>query len=262
MSAIVGKVIVQGVIVAETGLRVGGGSGGLKIGGVDLNVITDPVGRPYIPGSSIKGKSRSLMERFHQAPVTYNGMHLCRGEDDYAACPVCKVWGVLGDSRNFTSSTLTRLIVRDVPLDEASITDEMRKNMELRWTEVKMETAISRVTGAAHHGSLRQIERVPAGARFKDCQFIFTVFEEEDKPLLKQLFISLELLENDYIGGMGSRGSGRVRFSDLAVYWNNKASYESGHVSLTPDRKINADADTPALLVQRFDGILEKLGGG
>ncbi|MCP4687913.1 MAG: type III-A CRISPR-associated RAMP protein Csm3 [Desulfobacterales bacterium] len=261
MSAILGKVIVQGVLVAETGLRVGGGSGGLKIGGVDLNVITDPLGRPYIPGSSLKGKSRSLMERFHQLPVTYNGMHLCREEADYAQCLVCRVWGVLGDARNFSSPTLTRLIVRDAPLDESSITEEMRRNMELRWTEVKMETAINRVTGAAQHGSLRQIERVPAGARFKDCQFIFTVLQEEDKHLLKQLFISMELLENDYLGGMGSRGSGRVRFSDLAVYWNSKASYESGEVSLTTDRKINADADTPAMLVQRFDEILKGMDG-
>ncbi len=48
--------------------------------------------------------------------------------------------------------------------------------LELRWTEIKVETAINRVTGAARPGSLREIERVPAGARFKECQFIFTVF--------------------------------------------------------------------------------------
>ncbi len=149
MSAILGKVIVQGVILAETGLRVGGGFGGLKIGGVDLNVITDPVGRPYIPGSSLKGKTRSLMERFHQLPVTHNGMHLCREEADYAGCSVCKVWGVPGNARNFTSPTLTRLIVRDAPLDETSITDEMRKNWGIDKTWEPSEDDTARTTNYA-----------------------------------------------------------------------------------------------------------------
>ena len=217
MSAILGKFIIEGTIVAETGLRIGGSTGGLKIGGVDLNVITDPLGRPYIPGSSIKGKTRSLMEHFRQKAVTFNGIHLCRNEGDYQNCPVCKVWGILGDAKAFPETpTLTRLLVSDVFLDENSIKEEMRKNMELQWTEVKMETAINRRTGTAHHGSLRQIERVPAGARFKQCRFIFNVFEESDIELLKELFIALELLENDYLGGMGSRGSGRIRFEAVS----------------------------------------------
>ena len=259
MSQLTGKVIVQGDIEALTGLRVGGTSGGLKIGGVDLNVITDPWGKPYIPGSSLKGKTRSLMERFYQKQPNHNGIHLCQKDEDYSECPVCKIWGVLGDARSFSTHTLTRLLVKDVNLDEASIGPEMRKNLELQWTEVKMETSINRLTGTAHHGSLRQIERVPAGAVFKDSQFIFNVFEESDKDLLKNLFIALELVENDYLGGMGSRGYGRVRFFNMAVYWNNRVCYENGEVGLDPARNINNGADTPALLVKNFSDILKRL---
>ena len=62
MSNLLGKIMITGTLTALTGLRVGGASGGLKIGGVDLNVITDPQGKPYIPGSSIKGKTRALAE--------------------------------------------------------------------------------------------------------------------------------------------------------------------------------------------------------
>ncbi len=263
MSAILGKVIVQGDIIAETGLRIGGSTGGLKIGGVDLNVITDPLGRPYIPGSSIKGKTRSLMERFRGKIDPSNDkdwMHLCRNDADYKDCTICKIWGLLGDSKAFPSTpTLTRLLVRDVFIDETSITPQMRDNMDLQWTEVKMETAINRITGTAHGGSLRQIERVPAGARFKDSRFIFNVFGEADKALLKEIFIALELLENDYLGGMGSRGSGQVRLKDMAVYWNKKSDYENGTLELIPERRINNGADTPAKLVQQFEQIKERL---
>ncbi len=259
MSEIFGKVVVKSRLEALTGLRVGGSTGGLKIGGVDLNVITDPWGKPYIPGSSIKGKTRSLMERFSNKPVTKNGIHMCENDQDYGNCPVCRVWGLLGDAKHFTQPTLTRLLVGDVFLDESSITEEMQKNMELRWTEVKMETAINRVTGTAHTGSLRQIERVPAGAKFSDSRLIFNIFSNDDKDLLKHLFISLELLENDYLGGMGSRGSGRVRFVDMEVYWNDRSAYEKGHVELEPSRKINGAWDTPSKLVQHFEQIKDAL---
>ncbi len=261
MSAMLGKVIIQATIIAETGLRIGGSTGGLKIGGVDSPVIVSPTGRPYIPGSSLKGKTRSLMERFHgRPPLEKEGIHLCQNPDEYANCPVCQVWGLLGNAEKFASMpTITRLLVQDVFLDESSITAEMRDNMELQWTEVKMETAINRLSGTAQKQSLRQIERVPAGARFKESRFIFNVFEEADKDLLKELFIALELLENDYLGGMGSRGSGRVSFADMAVFWNSKSDYESGTLELIPERKINNGADTPSLLVKKFEEVKKGL---
>jgi len=259
-----GKVIIRSTIEVKTGMRIGGSTGGLKIGGVDLNVITGPRGRPYIPGSSLKGKMRSLIEK--KEGVIYNKLdkenkpykHECEDDSSYNNCAVCRIWGILGGA-NFTVPTLTRLIVCDTYLDETSITEEMKDNLELKWTEVKFETAINRITGTALHGSLRQAERVPAGAVFKDSEIIFNVFDETDKDLLKKVFIAMELLEHDYLGGMGSRGYGRISFNNLEVYWNKKVDYENGHIDLKSERKINNDWDTPAKLVENFEALKAKL---
>jgi len=259
MTEMLGKVIITGDIEVLTGIRIGGSSGGLKIGGVDLNVITDPWGTPYIPGSSLKGKTRSIMERYRARPFNDRGVHLCQNETDYEKCSICKVWGTMADVRRMRVPTITRLLVSDVFLDKDSITAEMRSNLELRWTEVKFETAIDRIRGAALHGSLRQIERVPAGAVFRGFHIIFNVFEENDKDLLKEFLISLELLEHDYLGGMGSRGYGRLSFTDLKIFWNSRESYETGNVALDPERAINGDAVTAPLLVQQFAKLRERL---
>lgn len=263
-----GKVIIRSNIEVKTGMRIGGSTGGLKIGGVDLNVITDPLGRPYIPGSSLKGKMRSLIEKaealgksnfWNKTDKDGNIVgHECKTDNEYKNCSVCKIWGILGDTK-FREPTLTRLIVCDTYLDETSITPEMKDNLELQWTEVKFETAINRITGTALHGSLRQAERVPAGARFKDSEIIFNVFDEDDKDLLKKVFIAMELLENDYLGGMGSRGYGRIEFKNVEVYWNKKQDYENGSVDLKHERKINKGWDTPSKLVTNFDELRQSL---
>jgi len=265
-SFLLGKVIIRSDIEVRSGLRIGGASGGLKIGGVDLNVITDPEGKPYIPGSSLKGKMRSLMERKEGALPNERGIHQCESKEDYKKCSICKIWGTLGGlkfSEKENIPTLTRLIVRDCYLDEDSITEEMRRNIDLQWTEVKFETAINRITGTALSGSLRQAERVPAGARFKDCEIIFNVFEEEDRDLLKKVFEAMELLEHDYLGGMGSRGYGQIEFKNIKVFWNSVKDYENGTVDLTDDRRINRDGlDTPGEIIRNFKEIKEKLTQG
>jgi len=255
MSELFGKVIIRGTIEVKTGMRIGGASSGLKIGGVDLNVITDPRGRPYIPGSSLKGKMRSLIERKESVIFNDKGVHQCTKDDSYKKCPVCKIWGVLG-GKEFSLPTLTRLIVRDTSLDEASITGEMKRNLELQWTEVKFETAIDRVKGTALHGSLRQAERVPAGARFKNYEMIFNVFEDGDKDLLRKVFEALELLEDDYLGGMGSRGYGQVEFKEIEIFWNTKEDYESGRLN---QNKVNGEFKTPARIVENFAEIRKNL---
>ena len=134
----------------------------------------------------------------------------------------------------------------------------MKDNLELEWTEVKFETAINRLTGTALRGSLRQAERVPAGAKFKNSEILFSILEEDDKDLLKKVFEAMELLEHDYLGGMGSRGYGRVAFTDVEVYWNKKDNYESGDIDLKPERKINNGFDTPSQLVANFAEIRAK----
>lgn len=247
---LLGKVIITSDIEVKTGLRVGGSSGGLKIGGVDLNVITDPEGKPYIPGSSLKGKMRSLLEKKEAVAFSTKGTHSCDDASAYNKCPICRIWGNLG-VRDAGVPTLTRLIVRDTMLDPASI-EKFSKNLDLKYTEVKFETAINRITGTALHGSLRQIERVPAGAVFKNCEMIFNIFEEGDKDLLKKIFEGMELLEHDYLGGMGSRGYGQVGFRNIAVFWNSVADYENGTLN---ENKVNGSAVTAVDMVKGFSAI-------
>ncbi|MEM2742095.1 MAG: type III-A CRISPR-associated RAMP protein Csm3, partial [Nitrososphaeria archaeon] len=237
--SLIGKVIVTGDIIVRTGLRIGGTTTGLKIGGVDQPVITDALGRPYIPGSSLKGKMRSLIEKKEKVILNKKDKqgnpisHECDQEGSYSKCSVCKIWGILGTEKIKNTFTLTRLIVRDVYLDESSITEEMRRNLELKYTEIKMETAINRSTGTALGGSLRTMERVPAGAIFRPFEIIYNVYEEDDKKILVKVFESMELLEHDYLGGMGSRGYGKIVFNNITVFWNKKQDYETGNLNQT-----------------------------
>jgi CRISPR-associated protein Csm3 len=264
MSQLIGKVIIRSDIHCITGLRIGGSSSGIKVGGVDLNVITDPKGKPYLPGSSIRGKLRTLCERKEHVvlnrPFKENEKHShgCEDSKSYKNCPICKIWGILGG--NITDvPTLTRLQVSDVYLDETSIDENMKKNLELEWTEVKFETAINRQTGTALRGSLRQSERVPAGAVFSDFDMIFNIYEESDKNLLSHLFESMEILEDDYLGGTGSRGYGRVKFENIRIFWNNIQAYKTGATELTDNRMLNAEWKEPAQLVSNFESIKSKL---
>lgn len=252
---IIGKVVIQGEIKVLTGIRIGGTSGGVKIGGIDLNVITDAEGKPYIPGSSLKGKMRSLMER-KEGKINSGKVHYCTKDSEYLNCSICKIWGISPTEKdiNITVPIYTRLIVRDVKLDEESITPEMQDNLDLKWTEVKTENMIDRVRGMAIHP--RQIERVPAGAVFKPMEMIYNVFDENDKNLLKAVFEAMELLEHDYLGGMGSRGYGKVKFENIDIYWNKKEDYESGNLDIN---KINEGITTPSEIVKNFETILSKL---
>src|SRR5262249_19220975 len=113
-------------------------------------------------------------------------------------------------------STPTRLIVRDVRLDAASLHGAQ---LDFLSTEIKWEVSIDRITSAALP---RQIERVPAGAIFKGFELVFTLYDlgqgaERELDHLRTVFNAMQLLEDDYLGGMGSRGNGKVQFKDIAL---------------------------------------------
>ena len=249
---LLGKLIIRGKIKALTGLRIGGTTGGLKIGGVDLNVITDAKGVPYIPGSSLKGKLRSLIE--WKEGVDFDprsGLHTCKENP----CDICKIWGTLGEVES-----LTRLIVRDIPLNQEKFKEIKEKEyLPLDWTEVKTEINIDRNRGTvSSQGGLRQVERVPAGAIFSPLEIIYNVYEEGDKDILIKLFEAMELLEQDYLGGMGSRGYGKVKFQDLKIYWNKKEDYERGEID--PDEKEPLGVyESPAEVVRKFGELKGKI---
>lgn len=208
------KILYTGVITLKTGLHIGGTNAALNIGGPDKFVVRNPLTNiPYIPGSSLKGKMRSLVElRFGES---VNG----RPSND-ANSRAGALFGVSGDS---DSSRPSRLIVRDAPLFTGSDSDEelnqyglKRKDIpdfsqtDLPYTESKTEVAIDRVTAKANP---RTFERVPAGAQFK-LNMVLNVFEDENEAELKDtLMLAIKLLEDDYLGGHGSRGYGHVKIS-------------------------------------------------
>jgi CRISPR-associated protein Csm3 len=214
-------------IKAMTGLHIGGSGADLEIGGVDKEVIRNPLtNEPYIPGSSLRGKMRSQIEKYYGRSITntYLGIHTCdknsynKDVNGYTGCPVCYVFGV--PAGDFASAT--RLTVRDIPLTPKS-REELRKlDTDLRYTELKTEVAIDRVTSAA---TPRTLERVPAGAVFGPAELVFGVYEAADFARLKVVTDALQLVEDDYIGGAGSRGSGKVKFEGIQVYVRNGKDY-------------------------------------
>ena len=126
---------------------------------------------------------------------------------------------VAGEALDTRAATPARLAIYDAPLDPESITAQMRENLDDEITEVKSENAIDRITSQANP---RTLERVPAGARFH-VRMVLDVLCEEDKALAARLIEGLRLLEDDALGGGGSRGSGRVRFANLKLIWRNRA---------------------------------------
>ncbi|UOD33967.1 type III-A CRISPR-associated RAMP protein Csm3 [Deferribacteraceae bacterium V6Fe1] len=215
---------ITGKIILESGLHIGAGDSEMHIGGVDNPVIKDAIsGRPYIPGSSIKGKIRSLLEYYMNIHMKYNtkgqplqAKHL---EDESKKIEendkdIIKLFGTSGSDSNKHEFGITRTIFSDAHINEASV-----KSLELKTgqlTEIKAETAIDRVKGTALNGSLRFIERVPRGAEFNFSVSLKTFPNDDFDSLKSTLLKGFKLLTLDALGGSGSRGYGRVsiKFDD------------------------------------------------
>lgn len=200
------KIIYTGTITLKTGLHIGGTNTALSIGGPDKFVVRNPINyAPYIPGSSLKGKMRALIEMANGCvDIADNGnVQASKNPDSISG----KLFGVAVDNGRGKPS---RLIVRDAEMDISH--PEMFENTDLLYTESKTEVSIDRVT-ASTNGMLRTIERVPAGAKFK-LNMVLNIFEGEDEQGLKDtLKQAIRLLENDYLGGNGSRGYGQVEIT-------------------------------------------------
>lgn len=236
---IMGKVVITGSIRLLTGLHIGGAAAGLDIGGVDNPIIRHPVTRePYIPGSSLRGKIRSLLERAYDLPLNKKvqdvRLHECYNENEYKTCAICHVFGVSPGERERSATQgeradrrgewatfkPTRLVVRDVQMSEGSRQELETAETDLPYTEVKWEASIDRITSAAVP---RQNERVPAGVVFEPFEMIYTLYRlnngdwQQDAEWLKVVFEGMRLLEDDYLGGYGSRGAGKIAFENLKV---------------------------------------------
>ena len=220
---LIGKLFINGKIKALTGLHIGASKADAAIGDIDNCVIKTGEGVPYIPGSSLKGKVRSLLEK-------KENMKLCTcGTKD---CTICVIFGTAAENRSEEAGP-TRLVVRDCHMTEE--TKRMMENkegkfkeLELIYTESKWENLIDRVTSRADHP--RQVERVPQGAEFK-FQMVFKLMEKEDIERFEYLISGLLLLEDDYLGGSGSRGYGRIEFRDLEIKGKTIKDYEGTNES-------------------------------
>ena len=204
-------IVVTGTVRCETGLHIGGSAEEMEIGGVDLPVIKHPVSKePYIPGSSLKGKMRSELEKKHNK--TINGEPCGCGRDD---CPICKIFGPHKNTRHTLGPT--RILVRDCPLSNKSREEynKLMKEKGIDYIEKKTENIIDRMKGTASHP--RTQERVPAGAEF-DLEIILQVFDTDNEVKSKEIVKEgLLLVQKSYLGGSGSRGYGKVRFSEIKI---------------------------------------------
>ncbi|AEF86925.1 crispr-associated ramp protein, Csm3 family [Treponema primitia ZAS-2] len=211
----IGNKKITGTIVVKTGLHVGAGTDKVEIGGMDNPIIRNPLNRePYIPGSSLKGKMRSLLEWKFDL-VEKNAGRVCScGEPD---CKICRVFGAGNTAKTSESAKKrgpSRLIVRDAALTE----DWSRQFKEGKTlVEEKSENSLNRITAEANP---RPIERVVPGVEFS-FEMIYRILDTGDGGKTDGEYFDLvvleglRLLQNDYLGGGGTRGNGRIGFKDL-----------------------------------------------
>lgn len=274
---LLGKFRLTSTLNVETGLHIGGGGESLDIGGLDKPVIRDPLTQyPYLPGSSIKGKLRSILERLLKKPLNRaGGSGTYRYESDDLAdgysnidgldiayegaytCQISRLFGSTGGSKFWMKTDVAkeegleekdsfkktikhtingeeyiqisrgrnapaRLIVRDCHLEKTSAEKLKRVDTGLYMTEWKFENGIDRVTAAANP---RQLERVPAGSKFQ-FELIYTV-EKANQAIedLQNIAIALAILEDDALGGHGSRGYGKVKFENFNFSYRSLDEY-------------------------------------
>ncbi|GAB1543757.1 hypothetical protein NUACC21_64330 [Scytonema sp. NUACC21] len=327
---LLGKLQVSSTILVKTGIHIGGGGERLDIGGLDKPVIRNPLTRhPYLPGSSIKGKMRSILERLLNKPLNrpggsgtfrYESDDLVEGYteikvdnspillrfDGARDCQLSRIFGSTGVNCWIKSDVVNRerlervpnveqrivirpnsdehrlarfgtqteeiepreireqhikvkgrnaparLIVRDCHLTEQSIKLLERVDTGLYMTEWKFENGIDRVTAAANP---RQVERVPAGTQFQ-FELVYTV-EDETQAIedLQNIFIALAILEDDALGGHGSRGYGKVRFQNFEFSYRDLNQYRQ--ITSTPPGTSNLQPIEP---VPNTQALLDNFG--
>jgi len=301
---LLGKLKLSSLLVVETGLHIGGGGENLDIGGLDKPVIRDPLTKyPYLPGSSIKGKLRSTLERLLNKPLNRpGGSGTLRYESDdlvdgftevgerfiaYEGARTCKISRLFGstggtkcwipvdvardegftetsptriiEGRNYVKiprgrNSVARLMIRDCHLVPESAEKLKQVDTGLFMTEWKFENGIDRVTAAANP---RQLERVPAGSKFQ-FELVYTV-EDESQVIedLQNIAITLAILEDDALGGHGSRGYGKVSFQNFNFSYRGLAQYQ--HITNNPPGTSNLQSltsiPTTQVLLDNFDNL-------
>jgi CRISPR-associated protein, Csm3 family len=206
---------IKGKIILKSGLHIGAGDTEMHIGGTDNPVVKHPhTQEPFIPGSSVKGKVRSLLEmksglmlKTKGAPLQARDLNGLNGEQEEECRKILKLFGSSGaDNEEIAKLGPTRVSFADCPLNNGWLKKTREERLSL--TEVKSENSINRIKGTAENP--RFTERVPADTEF-DFVVHLKMLGEEDE-LFDYLLLGLKLLEMDALGGSGSRGYGKIEF--------------------------------------------------
>ncbi len=208
---------IEGVIKVKSGLHIGGSKDTIQIGGNENPIVKHPItNEPYIPGSSLKGKMRSLLE-WQLGKIELKKDH--RGEPHQwcgdKTCPICRIFGTASDEAEIGPS---RIIVRDAELHPDFKTEMIKKEITVfDIVEDKYENVINRITAKAVP---RPVERVVSGVRFT-FEMVYRVFDfggdggKIDEELFGKVLEGLRLIQKDALGGSTSRGCGKIEFTDL-----------------------------------------------
>lgn len=235
MSTLKKKIVITGNLKAITGLLIGGSNTAMGIGGPDKMVIRNPMdNRPYVPGSSLKGKMRSLLEL---TKGVYGNKRMGKVENGPGDDPTQITTVLFGSARGDSDQRPSRLIVRDGYLLNGDVFEGLT---ELPYTESKVEVVIDRITSAAMP---RTFERVPAGAEFS-LDLVLNIMDDDpfsEKDLLDLTFKGMLLIQDDYLGGSGSRGSGKIKFQVEKVEARDADFYHG----LSPVRDITSECGLP-----------------
>lgn len=191
-----GKIVIRCEMKVVTGLHIGASSAFSAIGAVDSPVIRDPVTQlPMVPGSSLKGKLRTLLARSLCKDIQAMPMY---DKDDPV---ILRMFGSAQPVRRSRLQFVDSFVTNAVSFQKVGL------------TEVKTENGINRMTSVANP---RQIERVVPGVKF-GVRIVYDVVDpDEITEDMEQLAHAMRLLQLDYLGGHGSRGSGRVSLSGFS----------------------------------------------
>ncbi len=223
--------VINGIISCETGLHIGNASDNIDIGGIDKPIIRDSITNlPFIPGSSLKGKLRALLEL--NDDLSSESVKNNRGRPSNSIdCVATQIFGIASYASTKEEKLLlkypTRTIVRDSYPTNATIQKWENSDDVFEGAELKYENTVDRINA---NSFIRNIERIPRGSEF-EFEIIFSVYEGDNYKNFIEILRSMRLLEDNYLGGSGSRGFGKVRFKKISIIRRDIEYYKQGVIN-------------------------------
>ncbi|MEM2841530.1 MAG: CRISPR-associated RAMP protein Csx7 [Candidatus Bathyarchaeia archaeon] len=191
------RVIINGTLTLLTPLHIGSPKTEIDLEKVDMPVLKDTQGQPYIPGSSLKGKIRSEAERIARKEgktvcTPPNTKKMCGTITPNNLCICCRIFGTAGENMSVASKVRFR---------------DAYPHARVIETMTRAGIAMDRERGVVAQGALYSIEAIPQGTRFG--------FEMVTENLAKDEWKLLKAAINSFadagLGGSVSRGMGKVK---------------------------------------------------